>query len=56
MIEYCPVCHDRRIDADAIKRHNLRCAETGERAYPERQRPEYRRPFLRRETAYDWQR
>lgn len=36
MIEHCPVCHDKRTDLDAIKRHNLRCAETGERAYPER--------------------
>jgi hypothetical protein len=48
--EYCPVCHDRRLDPAAIDRHNLRCAETGERAYPERTRPEYRRPLTREAT------
>lgn len=36
MIEHCPVCHEGRTDAHAIKQHNLQCAETGERAYPER--------------------
>lgn len=30
----CPVCDEKRQDADAIRIHNIRCAQTGERAYP----------------------
>lgn len=53
MIDYCPVCHDQRTDLDAIKRHNIQCATTGERAYPERQT--FRRPRPT-EVLRDWQR
>jgi hypothetical protein len=54
VIEHCPLCHGGRLDPDAIKWHNLRCAETGERAYPERHRPLTRRPLTPRPD--DWQR
>lgn len=29
----CPVCVDRRVDAEAIKVHNERVARMGERSY-----------------------
>ncbi len=48
VIEHCPVCHEGRTDDSAIKLHNLRCSQTGERAYPERETPEYRPPRLAR--------
>lgn len=35
MTRPCPVCDEGRTDARAIYLHNLRCAETGERSYPE---------------------
>lgn len=30
---YCPVCDGKRRDAEAIKVHNIRASETGERSY-----------------------
>ncbi len=29
----CPVCHGGRKDAEAVKVHNVRVAQTGERSY-----------------------
>lgn len=51
MTDYCPVCHDQRTDLESVKWHNIQCAATGERAYPERQT--YRRPLLS-EPPRDW--
>ena len=32
----CPVCHDKRTDADAVKIHNTKAATDGCRSYPVR--------------------
>lgn len=29
----CPVCDGKHADADAVKVHNIRVAQTGERSY-----------------------